>query len=103
MRPEAVPLEQGGSNLGTMPVVSEMYHPSGFSFAMQRKIVLRREIHQESWHIIVEQVRTLQGEVPSAQHVSNTYHRFDTKSGRVRSGYSKCGRKPWKWTKEIDQ
>ena len=85
-----------------MPVVSEVVHPHGFSFPTQRQIVVRRDVHKEKWADIAAKVTNLEGMTPLPRHVANTYRKFSRRQGRVRTKYAKCGRKPWKVTKEIE-
>jgi hypothetical protein len=85
-----------------MTVVSEQVHPLGLDFANQRKVVVRRDVHKESWPTIARKVRNLQNKQPSATLVARYYKGFSARLGRRKSRYAKCGRKPWKVSKEIE-
>ena len=86
-----------------MPLVCEMMHPRGFSFAAQRKIVLLREVRKLSWDDISKQVLNLSGKRPRPRHCANYYRKFNRRLGRTRSQYANCGRQPWKVTKKVVQ
>lgn len=85
-----------------MPLISEMAHPRGLSFAQQRKVVHLRDDKGLAWNKIAEKVINLQRQNPSEWLVKNTYKRFDKKAGRVRANYHKCGRKKYKVTPQIE-
>ena len=57
-------------------------------------------MHKESWETIATKVKNLQGEEPSWKHCANVYAKFNTKKGKVPYKYDRCGRKPWKLTKQ---
>ena len=82
-----------------MPVVSEMRHPSGFKFATERFIALRRDVHKGSWSEIAARVKNLRGKRPRARHVANTHRKFSSPHGRCLTKYHKCGPKPSKVSK----
>ena len=89
--------------LSAMPVVSEQVHPAGLSFASQRLVVIRRDVHGETWATIAAQVQNLRGEPPTAQTVRNVYKRFSVTDGRAKTRYAKCGRKKWKVTPAVER
>ena len=99
----ALPFGAATNRWEGMPVVSEMVHPRGLSFAMQRKVVIRRDQHDEAWPEIATQVRNLQGKQPSARTVANCYRAFSIRDGRVRTKYKNCGNTPSKVTKAVEQ
>ena len=84
-----------------MPVLQEVVHPLSLSFAMQRKVVMRRDVHDESWSDIRLHVRNLKGGRPSKELVRRTYKQFCCKIGHRKFKYGNCGRKAWKVTPEI--
>ena len=86
-----------------MPLVSEMVHPRGLSFAMQRRVVLLRDVKGQAWPDIASQVRNLCGERPDRTTCQRLYKRFSARDGRVRSKYKNCGNKPHKVTKEVER
>jgi transposase len=85
-----------------MPVVSEVVHPSGLNFQQQRRVVLFRDVQGMSFSRIAEKVKNLKNKRPTKQTVATTYHEFDLRKGRKVSNYSKCGRKPYKVTAEVE-
>ena len=50
---------------------------------------------------IARMVRTLKGKRSTEDVVRRVYKRFSAKKGRVSYNYRRCGRKPWKVTKEF--
>ena len=86
-----------------MPVVSEMVHPLGLNFANQRKVVMLRDDKKMSWDAIAAEVVNLQGEPSTAGCVKRVYRRFNKKKERCSYGYSKCGRKRWKLTEDVQK
>ena len=84
-----------------MPLVTEMAHPRGLSFASQRAVVVMRD-QGMAYTVIAPLVRNLQGEEPTARTCANIYNAFNRKLGRVRNNYCKCGRQPWKVTRPIE-
>jgi hypothetical protein len=85
-----------------MTVVSEQVHPLGLDFSNERKIVVRRGVHTESWATIARKVRKLQNKQPSATLVALYDKDFSARLGRRKSRNAKCGRKPWKVSREIE-
>jgi len=86
-----------------MPAVSEMVHPAGLSFVMQRKVVVLRNERNLSWPDVVAEVKNFSGDRLSVRTVANYYRAFSVKNGRVRSRYSLCGRQPYKSSKRVEQ
>ena len=86
-----------------MPLVSEMVHPRGFSFAMQRRIVCLRDVHGETWDAIADQVKNLQGQKPLPRLVASYYRKFSVRDGRAVSKYQHCGNKIQKATTEAKE
>ena len=84
-----------------MPLITEQVHPLSLDFCNQRKVVARRTIFKESWNTIAGGVRNLKGESPSPKLVARVFNKFSKRGGRRRYKYKKCGRRPWKLTKEI--
>ena len=85
-----------------MPVISETSHPLGLNFANQRKLVIRRDVHGESFSDVALLLKNNSGGAPTPQLCSRYYRDFNKKTGRHRGGYAKSGRKPWKVTKQIE-
>ena len=86
-----------------MPLVTEMVHPKGLSFSTQRKIVVLRDVHEQTWPQIAAVVKDLTGKNPKARLCRDTYQRFNRRLGRVVSKYQNCGRKPWKITMDVER
>ena len=83
-----------------MVVITETVHPKSLDFRNQRKVVLLRDVEEESFPTIAAKVRNVEGGKPTARTVANTYHDFSVKKGRRVFNYNRCGRKPWKMTEE---
>ena len=62
-----------------------------------------RDVRKWTWPEIAQAVITLKKKRPSERQCRNVYQRFNKKLGRCRSQYGKCGRKPWKITKEVEK
>jgi transposase len=91
-----------------MPMVSEMRHPSGFTFAQERKIVHLRDAARPDgsrleWADIAKRVRDLRGQVPRPRHVANTYRKATRGQGSLKYKYKKCGRKPVKMSRPVQR
>ena len=84
-----------------MPVVSKQVHPRSLDFCNQRKVVLLRDLHEESWESIAEQVLNLQGEAPTWKTCANVYQEFSNASGFRKYHYDQCGRKAWVMTPDV--
>lgn len=83
--------------------MSEQVHPRGLSFQSQRSIVIRRDVHHESWDAIAAKVKNLSGGPTTRQTVINAYNRLQRPEGRAKSQYAKCGRKRWKLTPQLER
>jgi transposase len=86
-----------------MPLISEQVHPLSLDFENQRKVVIRRSHFKEAWSTIAGKVKNLAGDSPSDKLVARVYKTFSKKAGRRRYKYKRCGRRPWKLTKPIQQ
>ena len=85
-----------------MPVISEVVHPRGLSFATQRRIVLLRDVHKMPWPAITKKVRNLKNQKPGQRTVERCYRAFSRRAGRVRTKYDKCGQKAHKVTAKVE-
>ena len=85
-----------------MPLDVEMKHPRSMSFANQRKVMILRDVHKKAWSYIVTQVVNLQNEQPSERQCREVYANFNIRAGKRKYNYSKCGRKPWKVSKDVE-
>ena len=85
-----------------MPLVSEVVHPRGLSFAMQRKVVMLRDEKGMTWSQIRKEVRNLQNKKPGVRTLEGYYRAFSRRDGRVRSKYANCGSKPTKVTARVE-
>ena len=81
--------------------IEEVVHPCSLSFPNQRKVVLLRDVHGQSWTRIASQVVNLRGGRPSRVLVARVYKKSSRSTGRVRLRYGNCGRRPWKVTAEV--
>ena len=52
-----------------VPLVCEMVRPRALSFAMQRKLVILREVQKLPWETIRKKVKNLQGKRPGMRTV----------------------------------
>ena len=86
-----------------MPLITEQVHPLSLDFCNQRKVVIRRVAFKESWRTIAGKVVNLKGDSPSPTLVARVFKTFSKKAGRRRYKYLRCGRRPWKLTKPIQQ
>ena len=84
-----------------MPLVSEMRHPRGLDFRNERKVVILRDAKGLAWDDIAELVVNLQGEASTADCVKRAYERFNSKNGRSKYFYARCGRKRFKLTQQV--
>ena len=90
-----------------MPTVTDMRHPRGLDFHQQRKVVMLRDDKNMSWEDIVDPdvggVTNLQGKATCADVAKRAYQKF-FKRGKIKAkyDYSKCGRKPWKLTPQVE-
>ena len=84
-----------------MVLVVENVHPAGLDFANQRKAVVLRDVKGLTFPEIAARLRNLRGATPTPRLVADTYHKFSVTKGRRQYKYKKCGRKPWKLTKEM--
>ena len=104
-QPEVTPLvQQPHLPVGcpAMPLVQEMVHPRGLDFRNQRRVaILRAQTPPVPFWRIAEVVRNLQGLPSTEDVVRRAYARFNEKKGRVLYKYHKCGRKPWKITRQV--
>ena len=66
-----------------MPVVSEMVHPAGLSFPMQRKAFVLRHVRKKPWEEIAKERRNPQGEQTPSGGLETTLKRAAI--GKVRS------------------
>ena len=83
-----------------MPMVSQMQHPQSLDFPNQRKAYRLRTDEGLSYAKIAELVVNLRGEASTAECVRRAIQAFSVKKGMSVYKYSKCGRAPWKLTKD---
>lgn len=85
-----------------MVVIKEVVNSRGLNFQNQRKVViLRTQTPRLAFRKIAERVRNLKRKASTEDVVRRVFQRFNMNKGRVQYNYSKCGRKPWKVTKEV--
>ena len=86
-----------------MTEIREVISCARMAFPEQRKAYMLRYIMRLSWEKIAEQVVNLRGEHPSWVCVKETVQRLSVSKGCRKYKYSRCGRRPWKMTSEIQQ
>ena len=86
-----------------MVIITENVSRRSLNFANQRRAYLLRHIKKLSWEKIAEQVVNLENEHPSWVTVRDTVTDFSEAKGCRKFQYSKCGRKPWKLTTDVQQ
>ena len=84
-----------------MVLVTEVRSERSLSFEQEKKAVLLREVHGESYDEIRKKVRNLSGKKPSEWLVRETCHKFSNRKGKRTFKYKNCGRRPWKVTPQI--
>ena len=73
------------------------------NFRNQRRVVLLRDVKKMKWDDIADMVLNLEKEHPTRQTVINCYNRFSSLVGHVKTKYSNCGRRAWKFTEDVDR
>ena len=91
------------SSVATMPVTQEQVTARSLDFANQRKAYLLRTVHGKSYEAIAAEVFTLAGRHPVWGTVRNVCERFSLRKGCRPLRHHKCGRKPWKLTREVQR
>ena len=86
-----------------MVLVTEVEHPKSMDFRNQRRVYLLRKVDGLPWLQIRSLVRNLQGQPPSERQCREVFKGFSIRQGRRLYRYSRCGRKPWKLSKEVEQ
>ena len=72
------------SSMARTTMLTERVHPLSLDFDNQKKVVILRDVHDESWEAIAKKVRNLQNKPPSWKMCANVYAKFDTKQGKMR-------------------
>ena len=91
------------SSLATMPVIQEQVTTRSLDFANQRKAYILRTVHGKSYEAIAAEVLTLAGGHPVWGTVRNVCKRFSLRKGCRPLRHHRCGRKPWKFTPEVQR
>ena len=86
-----------------MVLVTAVEHPKSMDFFNQRRVYLLRKVDGLPWLRIRRAVRNLQGQPPSERQCREVFKRFSVRQGRRLYRYSRCGRKPWKVSKEVER
>lgn len=86
-----------------MVLISENVSRKSMNFANQRKAYMLRHSEKLSWRKIAKRVFNLQGLHPTWVTVKNVVTGFSVAKGCRKFHYSKCGRKPWKLTADVQQ
>ena len=82
-----------------MVLLRARVRPRGLSFPALRKVYSLRHTKNAngkklSWSKIAEQVVNLEGDTPGWKVCRDSYNRMNSKVGKPKDNYSKCGRKP---------
>ena len=90
-----------------MPLVTDVRHPRGLDFDQQRKVVMLRDDKGMSWAAIVDPERggvvNLQGHPTCVDVAKRSYQKFFKRgASKPKYDYSKCGRKRWKFTPQVE-
>lgn len=83
-----------------MPVISQTVHPHSLDYANQRRAMILRDVKGMAFPDIAKVVKNVSGGHPTARTVANTYQKFSVDKGSRAFKYKKCGRRPWKLTKD---
>ena len=86
-----------------MVVISESVSCKSLDFPNQRKAYMLRHVKKLAWEKIADEVVDLRGEHPSWVCVKDTVQELSVTKGCRKFKYSRCGRKPWKMTADIQQ
>ena len=86
-----------------MVLVTAVEHPKSMDFLNQRRVYLLRKVDGLPWLRIRRAVRNLQGQPPSERQCREVFKSFSVRKGRRLYRYSRCGRKPWKVSKEVER
>ena len=86
-----------------MAMIMERVSKKSLDFRNQRKAYVLRTVHKRSYESIAQVVVNRQGEHPSWGTVRNVCEAFSTSKGRRPYKYHKCGRRPWKLTRDVQQ
>ena len=83
-----------------MPLVQEMRHTRSLNFRNERRVIILRGIGL-SFPRIAGKVWNREGNHPPVRTVADVYYNFSKNMDRRKYKYKKCGRKPWKLTKDV--
>ena len=86
-----------------MTIITESVSSQSLDFPNQRKAYLLRHVKKLSWDTIAAEVVNVSGDNPSRNCVRETVAKFSVTKGHRKFNYDRCGRKPWKLTKEAQQ
>lgn len=89
--------------LAQMVLHTERISVRSLDFHNQRKAYLLRHVHELPWEVIAEKIVNRRGEQPSWVTVRDTVQGFSLAKGCREFQYGKCGRKPWKLTRDIQK
>ena len=76
-----------------MVVLSEVVHPRGLGFPVQKQVYVLRKVDKFSWPRIAAKVLNLQGEHPDWRVCRDAFRHMSTQTGKAHYKYDKCGRK----------
>ena len=85
-----------------MPRESEIRHPAGLRFAVQRQVLIDREVRGLTWKQVAAKAKTLQGKKPRPRYCADVDRKFNRRKGRVQSKDNNCGNTPRKVDKAVE-
>ena len=86
-----------------MTLVSQVVHPNSMNFRNQRRVYVLRAVHKLAFNKIRAKVWTLKRKRPSEWQCREVFKGFNLTLGFRKYSYSKCGRKPWKLSREVEK
>jgi hypothetical protein len=86
-----------------MPCIVQRVSKKSLDFQNQRKAYLLRSVHKKPYESIAAKVVNLQGAHPSWGHVRDLCKSFSIRSACRKYKYHKCGRTPWKLTRDVQK
>ena len=86
-----------------MVIITDRVSKRSLDFQKQKRAYVLRTVDKLGWEEIAMQVVNVSGVNPSWVTVRTTVEGFNVHKGCRKLKYSKCGRHPWKMTKDVQQ
>ena len=86
-----------------MVIITDRVSKRSLDFQNQKRAYVLRTVDKLGWEEIAMQVVNVSGVNPSWVTVRTTVEGFNVQKGCRKLKYSKCGRHPWKMTKDVQQ